>query len=360
MSKPWQELSLQLGRNNTSLGSTISIPNPIQDSYTSEFLIYVEGTVTTAAATAAIEGLPSIIQTVNINGPLPQYNTLTPINGLTGPMLVEVGQFIRRSISYSFGSLGSTGKFGVYVPCTFINPRLRYPYSHMSILPTIAMGAVNFTIQIANQAQLDTNGTPTIVINPLTVSVQQNEYKPSSIPPLAAPVPITSQNQAQMNQSFMFIASSLNFRSNNTVETSAQSQQLFPNGTYLLLLVRAFTATSTANVGTVRQADTGTAGPMDTSVTSQGLVLQDTAQQPKKYVDWGTLRWENENTTYDSLVAGNACFQFNNGINSVFQPAVGPNQIPLNYASTTTGTTNPRIDFVYQQIFDAQNWLGLL
>lgn len=355
---PWQELALQLGRQNTTLGSTINVNGILQDSYTSEFIIGVEGTIGTAAATACAEGLPAIIQKVNIQGPLTGYSPLNPVNGLSGPMLVEIGQFIRRNISYSFGSLGSTGKFGVYIPCTFINPRLRYPYSHMSCLPTKFMGAVNFTMQLANQGQLDTNGTATLAFSTLTIFVQQNEYKSSSIPNMA-PLAPAAQLANGGKGLFMFVPSSLNYLQNSNITTSAQTQTLLPNGTYTLILLRSFTSQSNG-VPTVRQTDTGTAGPIDTSVTTSGLTLQDVNQNPKLATDWYTLRKDNEDNITDSLIAGNACFQLNNGLAAIFQPQVGPNQVPVNYGTTTSGTTNPRVDFVYQQIFDTQNWLNLI
>lgn len=356
----WQDIALQLQRQTITLGSTVNVQGVLQDSFTSEFIIMVEGTISTAAATAAIEGLPSLLQKININGPLPGYSTLTPINGLSGPMLVETGQFIRRNISYSFGSLGSTGKFGVSIPCTFINPRYGYPWSHMSVLPTNQMGAVNFNILVASQAQLDTNATPTIAFSTLTMYIQQNEYKANSIPAMASLVPA-----AQIPQTtpalFQFIPSSLNYVQLTTqITTTNQLQQLIPNGTTTLLLIRAFTATSSAGVATVRQADTGTAGPIDTSTTTAGFILQDVNQQPKTAATFYTIRKENLDEIYDSLTTGNACLEYNRGISRIFQPSVGPNQIPLNMGTTTSGTTNPRIDVVYQQIFDTQNWLSLV
>jgi hypothetical protein len=355
MGKQWQPIALQLQRQNVTLGQTLNIQGVLQDSYTSEFLIMVEGTVTTAAATAAIEGLPALIQKVLISGPLPGYNTLTPINGLSGPMLSEFAQFKRRNVSYSFGSLASTGKFGVSIPCTFLNQRLGGAWARMSCLPTNIMGAVNFNIQIASQAQVDTNATPTFAASPLTVYVQQNEYKASTIPPLSALVP-ASQVQSG---AFQFIPSSLNYLTTGTMVAGSAIQQLFPNGTYLALLLRAFSTTA-SGVATARQSDTVAGGPIDLSVTSPGLILQDVNQQPKSAVTWYTIRKDNLDNIYDSLVTGNACFQFNNRAWEIFQPAIGPNQIPLIYPVTLTGTTNPRVDFVYEQIFDSMNWLGLI
>jgi hypothetical protein len=352
---PWQDIALQLQRQTITFGNTINIQGVLQDSYTSEFIIGVEGTISTAAATACIEGLPAILQKVNISGPLSGYAPLTPVNGLSGPMLMDISQFIRRSVSYSFGSLGSTGKFGVYIPCTFINPRMRYPWSHMGILPTSLMGAVNFNILVASQAQLDTNGTPTLAFSTLTLYVQQNEYKASTVPLMSPLVPAANVPKG----SFQFIPTSLNYVQNSSVQTSAQTQQQFPNGTYLLLLVRSFSTTA-SGVATVRQADTAATGPIDTSVTTSGLILQDVNQAPKTAATYYTIRKDNLDNIFDSLVTGNCCFQYNNGVDKIFQPIVGPNQIPLNYGTTTTGTTSPRIDFVYQQLFDTQNWLGLV
>lgn len=355
MAKAWLPIALQLNRQNVTLGQTVNINGVLQDSYTSEFVVMVEGVISTAAATAAIEGLPALIQKVNISGPLAGYAPLTPVNGLSGPMLVEVGQFIRKCISYSWGALGSTGKFGVSIPCTFINPRVSFPWSHMSCLPTNLMGAVNFNLQMATQAQVDTNATATFATSSLVVYVQQNEYKASSIPAMSPLVPIPQVPQG----SFQFIPSSLNYVQNTSVQASPQTQQLFPNGTYMLLLIRSFVTTS-GGVATGRQSITAATGPLDTSITTQGMTLQDVNQSPKIAATYSTLRKQNLDSIEDSLVDGNACFMFNQGLDKIFQPIQGPNQIPLNYSTVTTGTTAPRLDFVYQQIFDTMNWLTLI
>ena len=352
--KAWQEISLQLQRQNAALGQTVNVV-VTQDSYVSEFIIGVEGVIGTAAATAVVTGLPAILNKVSINGPLTGYAPLTPINNLSGDMLSEVAQFIRTNVSYSYGSLGTTGKFGVYVPCTFYHPRLSGAWHYMSCLPANLMGAVNFNIQLATQAQLDTNATPTLVFSSLSIYVQQNEYKSSSIPAMSPLVPA-----AQVpNGSFQFIPTSLNYLSQQNVQASAQFQQLFPNGTMMLILVRSF-PTTTGGTPTSRQDVGAATGPLDTSITSTGMILQDVNQSPKSAVTFQTLRKDNLDHITDNLVQGNGCFQFNNGVSRIFQPIPGPNQIPLNYATTLASTTNPRIDFVYMQLFDTMNWLGLL
>ena len=356
----WQELALQLARATVSLGQTNNVTGVLQDSYTSEFIIGVEGTISTGAATAAIEGLPALIQKVTISGPMSgsQYQPLQPINGLSGPMLTEMAQFIRSNVSYSFGSLGSTGKFGVYIPCTFLHPRLPYPWNLMSILPTKNMGSVNFNITMATQAQVDTNNSPTFATSALTIFVQQNEYKANSIPAMAPLAPLsTLPNNGQ--GLFLFIPSTTNYYQNLTVQASQQSQQLIPNTTLTLLLMRSF-STTVNGIPTVRQSDTAAGGPIDVSTTAQAITLQDVTQAPRISVDWYTLRKDNLDHITDSLVTGNACFQFNRALSKIFQPVPGPNQIPVNYPTTLTGTTAPRIDFVTQQITDAQNWLSLL
>lgn len=353
--KTWQPIYLQLGRQNVSLGTNVTIYGVLQDSYTSEFLITLEGSITTAAATAAIEGLAAFIQAVNINGPLPGYQTQTPVNGLSGPMLVELGQFIRRCVSYSWGALGTTGKFGVTIPCTFIQPRMGR-FALMSCLPTRNMGAVNFTVQMANTAQLDTNATPTLAVGSLSLYVQQNEFKTNSIPPLS---PLVPAGQVQTG-AFQYVPQTQNYVQNTSIQSSQATQQLFPNGTYSLILMRAFTTCATTGVATGRQSDTAVAGPLDLSITSQGITIQDVNQTPKQVDTFYTIRKENLDNIEDSLTTGNACLEFNNGLHQVFQPVEGPNQLPIKYATTTTGTTNPRIDFVYQQLFDEENWLQLV
>ena len=353
MPKPWQDISLQIGTQNVTLGQTVNVNGILQDSYTSEFLVRVEGVISTVAATPAIEGLPSLVSNMTIQGPLAGFAPLAPINGLSGPMISEFSQFKRSNVSYSWGALGTTGKFGVTLPLTFINPRMRYPLSHMSLLPTKLMGSINFTIKMANQNQIDTNATPTFATSTLTVSVQQNEYKSSSIPAMAPLAATVAQG------AWMFIPSQLNYFSQQNIQASAAFQQLIPNGTTTLVLIRSFPTCTTGGTPTARQSDTVVGGPLDLSVTSAGIVLMDVNQAPRVSTTFYMMRKQNLDNITDSLVAGNAAFMFNQGIDKIFQPSVGPNQIPINYATTLTGTTNPRVDFVYEQITDTQNWLGL-
>lgn len=356
MSKPWDNIFLQLQRLNGVFGQQLAF-QAIQDSIVSEFIIGVEGVIGTAAATATVEGLPSIISKVQVGGTLTGYQPLTPINGMSGPMLAECAQFIRSNVSYSFGSLGSTGAFGVYIPCTFLHPRLPGMWRYMSCLPAKWMGNLTVNVTIGTQAQMDTNASPTLAFTSLSVVIQQNEYKVSSIPSTLSPlVPAGSVPSG----SFQFVPTTLNYVQNLNPQAGQQQQQLFPNGTYMLFLIRSFTGTTTATrTPTARQTD-GTAGPIDTSISTIGLVLQDVNQSPKQAVDWYTMRFENLNNITDSLVAGNGAMQFNRGLSDIFQPLIGPNQVPLNYPVVLTGTTNPRIDFCYMQLFDAMNWLQLV
>lgn len=349
--KAWQDIQLQLQRQNITFGNTFNIQGVLMDSYTSEFIIMVEGVIGTAAATACIEGLPAILSKVNINGPLTGYTPLTPINGVSGGMLSDISQFIRRNVSYSWGSLGSTGKFGVSIPCTFIRPRLGWPNCYMSVLPTKLMGSVNFNVLVASQAQLDTNATATLAFTNLTVYVQQNEYRKDTIPNMA---PAGTAKEGLWS----FIPNSINYATNQNIQASQQTQQLFPNGTYTLIVVRSF-PTAPNGVPTSRQSDTVAGGPIDLGLTSAGLIVQDVNQAPKNAVQWGTLRKENLDNVTDALVTGNVAFEWNQGLSKIFQPSIGPNQIPLNYATTLTGTTSPLINFVYDQIYDTGNVLGL-
>lgn len=354
--KPWDNIFLQLQRLNAVFGQQLAF-QCIQDSVVSELIIGVEGVIGTAAATAAIEGLPSIISKVSVGGTLTGYQPLTPINNMSGPMLAESAQFIRSNVSYSFGSLGSTGAFGVYIPCTFLHPRLPGQWRYMSCLPAKWMGNLTLNVTVATQAQMDTNSSPLLAFTSLSVVIQQNEYKVASIPGSLSPLVPAGQVPSG---SFQFVPTTLNYVQQLNPQAGQQQQQLFPNGTYLLMLIRSFNSTTSATrTPTVRQSD-GVAGPIDTSITSIGLNLQDVNQSPKEAVDWYTMRFENLNNITDSLVAGNAAFQFNRGLSDIFQPLIGPNQVPLLYPVNLTSTTNPRIDFVYMQLFDAMNWLQLV
>lgn len=353
--KSWQAIALQLQRQNASFGNQLNFL-AIQDSYVSEFIIGIEGTISTAAATAAVEGLSSLVSKVSVSGPLTGYQPLTPINNLSGPMLVEAAQFIRGNVSFGYGSLGSTGNIGEYIPTTFLHPRLPAPWRYMSCLPANLMGSCTINVTMAAQNQCDTNATPTLAFSNLTCFIQQNEYKSNSIPALSPLVPAAQV----VNGAFQFIPTTLNYYSQLNPQAGQQNQQLFPNGTYMMFLLRSFASTSsTTRTPLTRQTDAGQV-PIDGSITSAGLVLQDVNQSPKSAVTWGTLRKDNLDHVTDSLVPGNVCFQFNRGISDIYQPIVGPNQIPLNYPIVLTGTTLPRVDFVYMQLFDSMNWLGLV
>jgi hypothetical protein len=354
--KIFQPLTLPLQRANATLGQRLYF-QATQDSIIEEFLIMVEGTISTAAATATVEGLPALVQQVLVQGTLTGYSPPVPCNNMSGPMLSEYAQFKRANVSYSFGSLGSTGAFAVSIPVTFSHWRWPAPFRFASCLPAKWMGALNVNVTMAIQSQVDTDSSPTFAVSALSVYIQQNQFKSDTVPNVLSPLVPAAQVPAN---SFQYIPSTLNYQSVLIPQAGPTQQQLFPNGTYLNVMVRSFTSTnSTTRVPTERQAD-GTAGPIDTSVSSPGLVLQDVNQAPRRAADWYSIRKDNLDHIYDSLVDGNACFQMNRNLSDVFQPQIGPNQIPLLYPVVLTGTSNPRIDFVYEQLFDSTNWLGLI
>lgn len=343
----WQRQVIQLQRTPAVLGQTLNFQAQ-QDSFISEFLISLEGVIGTAAATANPEGLAALVQNVRVTGSLNAGGNINPINNVRGPQLFELAQFIRANVSYSFGSLGSTGSFGVYIPCTFENPRMGYPNQFMSVLPSNAMGQLSVSVTIANQNQVDTNSPATFALTSMNVSVQQNQFFVNTLPAT------TGQNAWQ------YFSTTVDVLTNNNVQSGIVQQQ-FPNGAaFLNILMRSMSATSASVRACVtKQADGAATGPIDTTSTSAGFTLLDSNNVPKRQMDWYQIRKDNLDHITDSLVAGNACFQFNRGIMDVWRPTPGPSIIPLNVPYTTTGTTNPLVEFVYQRLFDPANALNL-
>lgn len=341
--QPWQTQVIQLQRLPAQVGTTLNFLCQ-QDSVISELLIDVEGVIGTAAATANPEGLAAILQNVRVTGSLNQGGNINPINNIRGPSLTEMAQFIRANVSYSFGALGSTGAFGVMVPCTFLHWRFPDPYRTMSCLPANAMGSLNLSVTIANTNQIDVNATPALVFTSIAVQVQQNQYFANSIP-----------------KSYAFLVSTIDMQVQANPQGGTGQQQQFPNGAaYLNILIRSMLSTSaTVRACTAKQAD-GSTGPIDVSTTTFGLSLLDTNNVPKRQMNWYELRKDNFDHITDALVPGNACFQFNRGIADIWRPTPGPNIIPLNIGYDLTGTTRPQIEFVYQRLFDPTNALALL
>lgn len=340
---PWQRQTIQLGKQSVVLGQAVNYLCQL-DSWVSEFIIGLEGVIGTAAATANPEGLASLIQQVRVNGTLADGTPVSPINNIRGPQLGELAEFIRARVTFSYGALGTTGNFGVYIPCTFEHIRLGPAYQYMSCLPAGTMGALTINVTMANQNQVDTNSTATFALTSAQMGVQQNQFFASSVP---AKSPYYLSTVDQLVQS-------------NPLAGSGQ-QQLFPNGSaYLNILLRSMSNTnSTTRACVTKQTDTGQV-PIDASPGSVGLNLQDANNVPKVQTFYGDLRKENNDNVTDTIVAGNVCFQFNRGISSVWRPSPGSNQIPLIVPYVLTGTTNPQVEFVYQRLFDPLNNLNLI
>lgn len=339
----WQKQVIQLQTTPAVLGQTLNFQCQ-QDSYIGELLISLQGVIGTAAATANPEGLAALVSSVRVTGALNAGGNVNPINNIRGPQLNEMAQFIRANVSYSFGSLSSTGAFGVEIPCTFEHVRMAGFLRYMSVLPANAMGQLSIAVAIANQTGLDTNATPTFALTSLNVTVQQNQYFANTLDPKYVYY-YTAMDQVQL-----------------TLVTAGTYQQQFPNGAaYLAILLRSMATTSaTYRTCITKQADGG-AGPIDTGISQQGKNLQllDANNVPKEQLDYYELRKANLDQITDSLVPGNACFQFNRGITDIWRPIPGNNYIPLNLQLSTSGTTLPLIEFVYLRLFDPSNSLSL-
>jgi hypothetical protein len=342
----WQKQIILLQRTTTTLGNTVNFLAQ-QDSIISEVLIGITGIISTAAATANPEGLTSIIQNVRITGSLNVGGNVNPINNVRGPQLAELAQFIRANTSFSYGSLTSTGAFGCYVPCTFEHARLGAPLQRfMSCLPANQMGNLNFNVTVSNQNQMDTNGTPTLAFSNITISVYQLQFFVGTIDP-----------------NFQYLISTVDQQLQSNPQTGTGQQQQFPNGAaYLNILIRSLSDTTTATRTCVTKQADGVSGPIDVSSTTFGIVLLDSNNIPKSQTDYETLREDNANNISGgatALIAGNACFQFNQSLSRIWRPTPGPSIVPMNIGYNISGTTNATVEFIFQRLFDPNNVLAL-
>lgn len=340
--QPYQRQSIQLQRLTMLLGDTQNFQAQL-DSLISEFVVGVQATVSVIAATPNAEGVNAIVQQIQVNGAL-NGGSISPINSIRGPQLAEMAQFIRTNVSYSYGSLGSTGAIGVFIPCTFEKFRMEYPLRTMSCLPSDNMGSLNVRVTLSTQAQLDTNAAPTMAFSNITVFVQQNQFFKGTIP-----------------SDWAFFYTSMDQIVQNNLVANTQFQTLLPNGAaYELILIRSMTATNpTTRAAVTKQVDGSGNGPINALTTSNGILLLDANNVPKRAVYYNTIRKDNLDNITDALVNGNACFQFNRGLWDIWRPQLGNNTIPLNIDVNLTGTTSPAFEVVHQRLFDPKNSLAL-
>lgn len=309
-----------------------------RESIIDKIVVIVDGTISVAANSAAIEGLPALIQNINLRGSLanaPEYN---PINSLTGPDMFEAAQAHRGKLPYIIGSLGSAAKFRLTIPiyCRdfFFSDESK---NLLTAIPAYLMSTLKLTITPATTAQADV-GTGVLALT-ATAYVEVHQYYRDSIP-----------------DNIQFIRPSWEFLQDDSITTSTTRELKFPaGGHYSFMLARSFQA---ANVKQTDQGATNSA-----PITSPGTMrIYDLSRFTKVESDFQKLRADNY-THYgeDSLVAGNAAFLWNrNGEVGLFQTGaigVAQNNVLLQYDATAAA--NSKIRFVYRRLLDPGNLLNI-
>lgn len=315
---------------------TFNIP---RESVIEKISVAVEGNISTGAATAAVDGLPALLQSLSVTGSL-MNGRFEPIVALSGPDLYEAGQFHRGTLPHNFGALGSTGRFRVEIPLYF---REYFWGDEMkNLLPAIPawqMSELTLTVTPATQAQIDSNATPTFAVSAgATVQVEVHQYFRESVP-------------ADMK----FLRGTWELQIDPVATSASPYEVRLPaGGDYTQILLRAFSGANT------RQAQTGTAGPL--TYPNGYIRLFELSRTVKIDTEPGKLRAQNLEIVVDTLVAGNYCLSFNRfGPNQVFQTgAIGQalNNLTM-HLNTTTGSGNS-IRFVSRRIFDPENFLGIV
>lgn len=321
-------------------GQQISFDLP-RESVIEAIDIIIEGTVSTAAsgggANASVEGLPALIQQVQVRGSLAGSGEVLPVSSCSGPDLYEIAQFQRGVLSPLVGSLASTGFFRVVIPVYFRQFFLGDKYTNLrTALPAFAMSSLSVNLTTATQAQVDLGGTPTFAISNANAWIRVHQCYRDSVP-----------------QDFAFIRSFTEVVEDASIQTQSPRVQYFPaSNDYALILVRSF---SGANA---KQSDTGSA-PF-TNGANQYINLYDLNRRQKKGTSFQDLRAENLGYTVDPLVTGNACFVFNRGAESLFQTGeIMKAQTSIVAEYNSTAASGSKIRWVYQRIEDPNNVLGI-
>lgn len=315
---------------------TFNIP---RESVIEKISVAVEGNITTGAATANVDGLPALLQSLSVTGSL-QNGRFEPVVALSGPDLYEAAQFHRGTLPHSFGALGSTGRFRVEIPLYFREYFWGDEFKNLlPAIPAWQMSELTLTVTPATQAQVDSNATPTLVIAAgSTVQVEVHQYFRESVP-----------------ADLKFFRGTWEVQVDSVPTTASPYEVRLPaGGDYTQILLRAFSAANT------RQAQTGTSGPL--TYPNGYIRLFELSRTVKIDTDPGKVRAMNLEAVVDTLVAGNYALLFNRfGPNQVFQTgAIGQalNNVTM-HLNTTTGTGNS-IRFVNRRIFDPENFLGIV
>jgi hypothetical protein len=298
--------------------------------------LFVEGVFSGAAATASVEGLAALAQSVTLRGSMAGEPSVQPINGLSGPDLFQAAQFHRGSIPHVVGSLGSAAKFRVTIPLYFQHPFFTFPQNLMAALPAYKMSDLTLTVNGATQAQLDSNATPTLAITSAVIGIEVFGFYRNTIP-----------------EGLPFLRSEWGQLQDDTITTSATREVKLPaGGDYTMLLVRSFYD------GNTKQAETASA-PF-TQPPGVPLSIFDIAGFPKLTSSFLAARAENLALCLDSLVAGNMAFVWNRGQDQVFQTGqIGMSLNNIKFQYDATANSGAKVRFVWNRLFDPTNLLGI-
>lgn len=322
-------------------GSTISFRLPKESIILGVNLI-IEGTIGTAAATAAVENLPALVQQLSLRGALAGAGQWTYCNGVSGPDLYELAQAKCGSLTPYDGSLASAAAFRLVIPIYLQQFFFGDQLSNLrTAMPAYKMSDATLSFQTATLAQVDTNGTPLFAFtgSPL-VSVEIMQVYPETVPTLKNELP--------------FVESTLTVTEDASIVTQTPfTQALTAGGLQSLIGIRSFSGANT------RQANTG-AAPFNNGATGR-VVLKDLNNRNREDTSYNNLRARNARMFTDSPVVGNAWFLFNRGINELFDTgALNRTNTNVNFEYNRTAATGARIRFIQERIFNSEqaNVLG--
>lgn len=308
--------------------------------------IMVSGVIGTGAATAAVEGITKLIQSVLLRGTITGAAVFEPISGLSGTDLYEAAQWYEGTLPLSTApaSLG-TGSFVFHIPLVFHDPFFRgtqpsgQPNRLLTAIPAFQMSGLTLTLTPGTQAQVDVGATPTFALTSASVYVEIEQYYPNTLP-----------------NNYNFIRSSLELSVVDTGIVTANPRQLniAAGGHYTHILARSFSGANT------KQAETGGA-PF---LTPGGdIIIYDLNRFTKIETDFNRQRAANSlqvNGGYGALVAGNVAFNFNRAEHAVFQTsAIGTAQNVILFNYNAVASTGAFIRIVSRRLFDPTNFLGI-
>lgn len=323
------QLSVTLGG-----GGSIGIP---RDSVVERIDIVVEGSITTAAATAAVEGLPRLLESVSLRGSARSAGQILPITQLRGDDLYELAQFKRGALTPIDGALGSTGFFRFVIPIHLRNYFLGNEIDNMrTALPAYDMSEFSLALKFASQAALDVNVSPTFVLGTTTCYLRIHQCYPGTQP-------------ADM----VYLRATQEVSVDDAITTGTTRQFALPaGGDYSLILARSF---SGANA---KQANSGSA-PYTTGA-AQVIRVYDRNRFIKKESSFLDLRAENIDYTMDALVTGNAAIVYNRGKDLLFQTSgLDKSQSDIRIEANQTAATGAKIRYIYERIQDPNNVLQI-